>query len=160
MYAREARWVDEAPLCTVPAPIDTTGWRPAAARAGAYPFTLPPDFVEDTSVFFFHGGTSWTDGRREFDVSWVLFSPQSFREQAARCRTELGGRPVVVVTRRDRGRWHITFWPYNADNAAHGYSTRGPLYSGASRQRGDEPLFWTVVRAAVAAVPEKPVPQP
>lgn len=85
------------PLCRLPVAGDTSSWRRVPAPDALISFLLPTSFVAlpDSPPRFWHGGSTWRDGPREF----MEFGGNSGdRAPPGACRTYLRGVPVAYVT--------------------------------------------------------------
>jgi hypothetical protein len=142
------RDVQPPDACTVP-DIDTSDWQ--LRSADAIHFRLPPDFVrhEPEGLLFQHGGTRYVSGRRTFDLTYGVWSEDSFRQTGAagghsECMIEVDGRRVLVITRYERDRYRAMAWPVVTTPAdGFGYSE---AFFGESRDRADVPVFLAAFR--------------
>jgi hypothetical protein len=136
--ARDSARVANAPPCHPPPLADTTGWRRTPGPGTRYAFLLPPAFTRDTSKEgrFWHGGTRWLDGSREFDVAGGTYNVESFGDQPV-CLMHMGGRRAIVseVNAAPRHSISATWLPGSA-----------VLVHGHSDNPADLTLFWTVLR--------------
>jgi hypothetical protein len=85
------------PLCRLPGAGDTSNWRRVPAPDALLSFLLPASFVAlpDSPPRFWHGGSTWRDGAREFIE---LGSNSGDSAPPGACRTYLRGVPVAYIT--------------------------------------------------------------
>ncbi|HJU68996.1 MAG TPA: hypothetical protein VJ650_12230 [Gemmatimonadaceae bacterium] len=90
------------PLCRLPAAEDTSEWRRVPAPDALISFLLPASFIAlpDSPPRFWHGGSTWRDGSREF----VEFGANTGdRAPPGSCRSYLRGVPVAYITASPEG---------------------------------------------------------
>lgn len=125
-------------------------WKRVGLGNGVLTVSLPSSFKMDPTQDHIHGGETWRDGRRWFEMVRGHWGPNSFYRRDppddtySECEVTLDGHRVLLMTQRENGSYGVTAWFRDLETTPAGYPT--PMLGAAGTGPGDQTLFLGIIR--------------